>query len=494
MPYILTVDQGTTSTRTFLFDEKGLPIDYLQREFQQFYPHDGWVEHNPEDLWQTTLELSIRLLEKTSVDLNELTAIGITNQRETTLVWDANTGKPIYPAIVWQDRRSSKRCLEMYQSGLEPLIQSKTGLLIDPYFSAYKIEWMLNNVPGALKKAEKGQLRFGTVDCFLLWRLTEGRVHATDATNASRTSVFNIHTQTWDTELLNLFNLPESLFPIVKDSADDFGETAKAFFGRSIPISAVAGDQQSALIGQACFLPGMIKSTYGTGCFMIANSGKQAIKSEHKLLTTVAYRLDNQVTYALEGSIFNAGTAVQWLRDTLKLIPHAEVTESLAQIADKDREVYLVPAFTGLGAPYWDPDARGALLGLTRNTGFAEVVAATLKSVAYQSYDLTQAMEADGVAASQLRVDGGMTINNWLMQALADVLGLVIERPRIIETTALGVAYLAGLKQGFFKSVDEIERLWQRELLFEPKCTESLRAMHYQGWLQAVERVRSGRV
>lgn len=492
MPYVLTIDQGTTSTRIFLFDDKGLPIDYLQKEFQQFYPNNGWVEHDPEDLWHTVLELSKRVLEKTSIDINELAAIGIANQRETTLVWDATTGKPIYPAIVWQDRRSSKRCLEMYHAGLEPLVQSKTGLLIDPYFSAYKIEWILNSVPGALKKAEKGQLRFGTVDCFLLWRLTEGRVHATDATNASRTSLFNIHSQMWDKELLNLFNLPESLFPIVKDSADDFGETSKVFFGRSIPISAMAGDQQSALIGQACFLPGMIKSTYGTGCFMIANTGKNAIQSEHKLLTTVAYRLNNQVTYALEGSIFNAGAAVQWLRDALKLIPHAEVTESLAKIADKDNEVYLVPAFTGLGAPYWDPEARGALLGLTRNTGLAEVVAATLKSVAYQSYDLTQAMVADGMVASQLRVDGGMTANNWLMQALADVLGLVIERPRIIETTALGVTYLAGLKQGFFESVDEIERLWQREGLFEPTCSESLRKSQYQGWLLAVGRVRSG--
>lgn len=491
MKYILAIDQGTTSTRAILFNDRGERICQEQQEFAQHFPDNGWVEHDPEDIWQTTLQVCRLTLKKMKLTASDVAAIGITNQRETTVVWEAETGNPIYPAIVWQDRRTSARCQALKEQGLEPKIQAKTGLLVDPYFSGSKVEWILNKVEGARAKANAGKLRFGTIDSFLLWRLTEGKVHATDATNASRTLLFNIHNQEWDEELLSLFEVPRSMLPEVKDCSDDYGQTASSLFGGSIPILGVAGDQQAALIGQTCFQPGMIKSTYGTGCFMIANTGTNPLVSNNRLLTTIGYRLQGQVTYALEGSIFIAGAAVQWLRDALKLIPHAQVTESLAEIADADQEIYLVPAFTGLGAPYWDPDARGALLGLTRSTGLAEVVAATLKSVVYQSRDLTEAMKADGITAAKLRVDGGMVVNNWVMQAMADVLGIPIERPKITETTALGAAYLAGLKANIFNSLEDLSRLWQLENQFEPATDDKTRDQKYQGWLEAVQRIRS---
>jgi glycerol kinase len=491
MMYILAIDQGTTSTRAILFNDRGERIHQAQQEFKQHFPHNGWVEHDPEDIWQSVISVCQRVLKDTKLKASDIAAIGITNQRETTLVWDASTSEAIYPAIVWQDRRTSKRCQSLFNQGHESFIQSKTGLLIDPYFSASKIEWILDEVPGARTRAEAGTLRFGTIDSFLLWRLSGGKVHATDATNASRTSLFNILTQQWDQQLLSLFNIPESLLPEVKDSSAEFGVTEPSLLGGPIPILGIAGDQQAALIGQTCFEPGMVKSTYGTGCFMIANTGDTPLTSSHKLLTTIGYRLNGKVTYALEGSIFIAGAAVQWLRDALKIIPHAQVTESLAEIANADQEAYLVPAFTGLGAPYWDPDARGALLGLTRNTGLAEVVAATLKSVAYQSRDLTEAMNADGIKAEKLRVDGGMVVNNWVMQSMADILGIPIERPKITETTALGAAYLAGLQASLFGSLDDLQHLWQQEALFEPKLAEDIRQQKYQGWIEAVNRIKS---
>ena len=490
MPYLLAFDQGTTSSRVILFDQQGRPLDQAQKEFRQYFPDDGWVEHDAMEIWRDSLALARQLLKQHKVDAADVAAIGITNQRETTVLWDRHSGEPVARAIVWQDRRTADFCAELKAAGHESTVVAKTGLLLDPYFSATKLRWLLNQTPDARERAERGELAFGTIDSWLLWHLTGGQVHATDATNASRTLLFNIHTQQWDDDLLALFDVPASLLPEVRDSAADFGRTSAALFGGEIAISGIAGDQQAALVGQACFAPGMVKSTYGTGCFMVLNTGDQAVQSKNRLLTTVGYRLEGKTTYALEGSIFVAGAAIQWLRDGLRLITDASETEALARSVSSARGVYLVPAFTGMGAPWWDPHARGALLGLTRDTGIAEVVTAGLESVCYQTLDLLEAMVGDGAARpTALRVDGGMVVNNWLTQALADTLGVAVDRPVVTETTALGAAYLAGLQAGLFGSLEEISSHWQCDRHFRPVLDEPTRQARYAGWRKAVARV-----
>ena len=489
--YILSIDQGTTSSRAMLFDEHGRAAFTAQGEFTQHFPKDGWVEHNPEEIWVTTLGVVRAALEQANLEQRGIAAIGITNQRETTVVWDRFSGEPIYNAIVWQDRRTADFCEGLRQQGHETEVTAKTGLLLDPYFSGTKINWILDNVAGARARAEKGELAFGTIDSFLIWRLTGGESHATDATNASRTLLFNIHQQCWDSELLELLSIPASLLPEVLDCAADFGTTSKDLLGARIPIAGVAGDQQAALVGQACFEPGMIKSTYGTGCFMILNTGEQALASTNKLLTTVGYRLNGRTTYALEGSIFVAGAAVQWLRDGLGIIDSAEQTEALAASLDSNHGVYLVPAFTGLGAPHWDPDARGAIFGITRDTGVAELVRATLESVCYQTFDLLEAKRRDGLTPTRLRVDGGMVQNNWLCQFLADLLGIVVERPAQTETTALGAAYLAGLQVGIFTSLKDIAGHWQADREFDPAMDKGAASLLLADWHEAIIKVRT---
>lgn len=491
--HILAIDQGTTSSRAMIFDETGHCVAVAQQEFKQIYPQDGWVEHDPEEIWQSVLNVcrqTLRQAEQAGIDV---AGIGITNQRETTLVWDRQTGKPLYNAIVWQDRRTADYCTELKSAGREAQVAELTGLLLDPYFSATKLRWILDNVDGARAKADKGELAFGTIDSFLLWRLTGGESHATDATNASRTMLFNIHTQDWDRSLLELFRIPHSLLPEVKDCIADFGMTETNLFGHPIPIGGIAGDQQAAAIGQACLEPGMIKSTYGTGCFVLLNTGAKAFRSQNRLLTTVAYRVEGQTSYAIEGSIFVAGAAIQWLRDGLKLIDSAGEVEGLAQGLESNRGVYLVPAFTGLGAPYWDPHARGAIFGLTRDTGVAEIVRATLESVAYQTHDLMEAMKRDSETGSMtLRVDGGMVANNWFLQFLADLLDVPVERPQVTETTALGAAYLAGVQLGLFESLADIRNHWKRDALFTPRLSHNERNDLLRGWEKAVSRVLEG--
>ncbi|WDE05895.1 glycerol kinase GlpK [Thalassomonas viridans] len=490
--YILSIDQGTTSSRAIIFDASGAVISSAQKEFKQYYPHNGWVEHDPEEIWQSTLETCRQAMAEKQLTAADIAAIGITNQRETTLVWDKKTGEPVYNAIVWQDRRTADYCSSLIAQGLEQDFSDKTGLLVDPYFSGTKLKWILDNVSGARERAEQGELAFGTIDTFLLWRLTGGKSHKTDATNASRTLMFNIHTQEWDNSLLDRLTIPGSLLPQVHDSSADFGVTDPGLLGGEIAITGIAGDQQAALVGQACFKAGMVKSTYGTGCFMMLNTGEQALKSNNRLLTTVAYRLNGKVTYAIEGSIFVAGAAIQWLRDGIKLIQKASETEQLAENTPVNHGVYMVPAFTGLGAPYWDPQARGAIFGLTRDTGIAEFVSAGLQSVCYQTKDLKRAMEDDGaVRPSTLRVDGGMVANNWLVQFLSDILGADVDRPVIQETTALGAAYLAGLQAGLFDSLAQISELWQCQQQFTPQMPKAERDALYQGWQDAVSRVRS---
>lgn len=493
--YILALDQGTTSSRAILFDKAGQKIGVGQEEFEQHFPHDGWVEHEPEDLWLTSLRSFHQALKNAEVAADSIRAIGITNQRETTLVWNRQTGQAVYRAIVWQDRRTSIWCEEigdqLVREQRAEIIQAKTGLLLDPYFSASKVRWILDNVEGARTAADAGELAFGTVDTFLLWKLTAGRSHFTDATNASRTLLFNIHDQCWDKDLLDLFGIPASMLPEVLDSAADFGTTDHEIVGASIPIAAIAGDQQAAAFGQCCFMPGMAKSTYGTGCFLLLNTGDTPLKSENRLLTTVAYRLKGKVTYALEGSIFMAGATMQWLRDGLKFFHDASETEKLAEQADEDMHVIFVPAFTGLGAPYWDADARGAIFGLTRDTGIKELVTAALLSVCYQTRDLQQAMEADGERPDTLRVDGGMANNDFVLQNLADLLGCRVDRPHITETTALGVAYLAGLHCGIYDSLDSISQQWQLERSFSPTKDKTWRDERYAVWQDAVNRTRS---
>lgn len=488
--YLLAIDQGTTSSRAMLFTPQGQPVAIAQRPIEQHFPRDGWVEHDPQELWTTTLAVCHEALRIAGIGADALIALGIANQRETTLVWDARSGEPVYRAIVWQDRRTANYCAGLKVQGEEPRVNARTGLVIDPYFSATKLRWILDNVPGAAERAARGELRFGTVDSYLLWQLTGGRVHRTDATNASRTLLFNIHEQCWDEALLDLFQIPRSLLPEVMDSAAEFGHTEPGLLGAPVPIRAVAGDQQAALVGQACFAPGTLKSTYGTGCFMIQNTGAVPVRSRHRLLTTVAYRLGGEVTYSLEGSIFVAGAAVQWLRDGVRLIQDAAQSELLAGQVRDTGGVYLVPAFTGLGAPYWDPKARGAILGLTRDTGIKEIVTAGLQSVCFQTRDLLEAMRQDGAAPGTLRVDGGMAVNNWLLGFLADILGLPVERPTVTETTALGVAYLAGLQSGVLGGLDELATLWRCDRRFLPTMPEAQRGRLYDGWLDAVRRVR----
>jgi len=487
MTALLAIDQGTTSTRAIVFDREGRKLGLSQVELPQSYPQPGWVEHDAQRIWQDTLASVKGALKDAKLAVKDIAAIGITNQRETTVIWDRASGQPIHPAIVWQDRRTSEFCKKNEERS--NWLSDKTGLLLDPYFSATKIAWLLEHVPGARARAEKGELAFGTIDSWLLWNLSGGKLHATDATNASRTALFNIRTQEWDEELLAFFGVPRALLPEVRDSAADYGTTVAELFGGSIRIGGIAGDQQAATVGQACFSRGMMKSTYGTGCFMVLNTGSEFVRSRNRLLSTVAYRLDGQTTYALEGAIFVAGAAVQWLRDAVHLIRGAGETEALAKSIDDTQGVYLVPAFTGLGAPYWDPQARGAILGLTRDSGIAHIVRAALESVCYQTRDLMVAMAQDALLPTELRVDGGMVVNDWLTQFLSDVLNVPVIRPRTVETTALGAAFLAGLQVGVYGSLDEISALWSVERRFEPALDPQKGDQLYAGWQAAVQRV-----
>jgi glycerol kinase len=490
MSFVLAIDQGTTSSRAMVFRGDLSVAGVAQAEFPQHFPASGWVEHDPEDIWNSTVATCRDALKKANVAAKDIAAIGITNQRETVVVWDRATGHAIHRAIVWQDRRTADLCAKLKDEGHEPMVTARTGLIIDPYFSGTKVAWLLDNVPGARVRAERGELLFGTVDCYLLWRLTGGKVHATDATNASRTLLFNIHTGAWDDDLLKLLGVPRAMLPEVKDSSHRFGETAADLFGASIAVSGIAGDQQAATIGQACFSPGMIKSTYGTGCFALLNTGATPVASKNKLLTTIAYQLGGKRTYALEGSIFVAGSAVQWLRDGLGVIKQAAETGPLAEKSDSAQSVYLVPAFVGLGAPYWNPRVRGALFGLTRNTGPAELAHAALESVCYQTYDLREAMRADwpgGQAANVLRVDGGMTASDWTMQRLADLLDAPVDRPVVLETTALGAAYLAGLAAGVYPAPEKFADNWRLERRFKPNMSAATRERKLKGWGRAVK-------
>ena len=487
--HILAIDQGTTSSRAILFDERLKAVAVGQQEFRQIFPASGWVEHDPEEIWSTTLATCRQAM----AGGGEVAAIGVTNQRETTVVWDKATGAPVYNAIVWQDRRTADLCARLKAEGHEPAVTDKTGLLLDPYFSGTKLAWILDNVEGARARAEAGELLFGTVDSFLIWRLTGGAVHATDATNASRTMLYNIREGRWDEDLCALLNVPPAMLPDVRDSAADFGEAEAAHFGARIPIRGVAGDQQAATVGQACFAPGMMKSTYGTGCFALLNTGDEAVASTNRLLTTIAYQIDGKPTYALEGSIFIAGAVVQWLRDGLGLIETAAETQALAEKADPEQAIYMVPAFTGLGAPWWDPEARGAIFGISRGTGPAEFARAALESVAFQTRDLWEAMRADWPGAGEgavLRVDGGMTASDWTMQAIADQLGAPVDRPAETETTALGAAYLAGLASGICPPPEEFGE-WALERRFEPQLDPETRERRYGGWLDAIAKARS---
>ncbi len=526
MPYILAIDQGTTSTRALLFDERMRIVAMAQEAFEQHFPQSGWVEHDPQDLWQTALLTCQTTLAEAGIKASDVAAIGITNQRETALVWDRETGKPIHRAIVWQDRRTAELCTRLRDEGHEPAIRAKTGLLLDPYFSGTKIAWLLDNVDGARTAAAADRLAFGTVDSWLLWHLTGGAVHATDATNASRTLLYNIETGQWDDDLLKLLDVPRSLLPEVRDSAGEFGVSAAEIFGAAIPIAGIAGDQQAAVVGQACFAPGMLKSTYGTGCFALLNTGSERVTSNNRLLTTIAYQFDGAPTYALEGSIFVAGAAVQWLRDGLKIIEEASQSGELAVAADPDAAVYLVPAFVGLGAPYWDAECRGALFGLTRNTGPAEIARAALESVAYQTRDLLEAMQQDwnvehsgrlpghstaghptaghpighavghsvGHSAGHstvLRIDGGMVASSWAMQNLADILDAPVDQPLNLETTAQGAAYLAGRHVGLYPDLAEFSGRWTLKRRFEPAMDAAERERKYAGWRDAVSRTLS---
>ncbi len=498
-PRLLAIDQGTTSTRAVIFDARGRPLAVAQEPLRQIYPADGWVEHDPEEIWQAVLKVCRAVIAQTG-GADGVAAIGITNQRETSVVWERRSGTPITNAIVWQDRRGAPLCAALREAGHEGAIQNKTGLLIDSYFSATKVQWILDNVPDARRRAEKGELAFGTIDCFLLWRLTGGKVHATDATNAARTMLYDIHAGRWDSALLDLFAVPPALLPDVRDTSGDFGETESDLFGRAIPIRALVGDQQGALVGQACFTPGMVKSTYGTGCFVLVNTGTKALPSRHRLLTTIAYRLKGATTYALEGSIFNAGTVIQWLRDQAKMLGHASESERFAaelddagiQQKEKGGRVYFVPAFTGLGAPHWDPHARGAILGLTRDSGIGHIVRAGLEAVCYQTCDLLTALRQDGIAVPPaLRVDGGMIANRWLLQFLADVTDIPVERPVYAETTVLGAAFLAGLGGGVFASLDDIKTAWQLDFRAVPRMADETRDGLLKGWHDAVRRVKN---
>ncbi|MGI9415632.1 MAG: glycerol kinase GlpK [Hyphomicrobiales bacterium] len=491
--YIMAIDQGTTSSRVVLVDRDGAPAGSASEELRQIYPNAGWVEHDPAEIWSAVQRLAERAVEKAG-GAGEIGAIGITNQRETTVLWDRASGEPVYNAIVWQDRRTADLCRVLHGEGLGDDVQRRTGLLIDPYFSATKLAWLLENVDGARERAGRGELCFGTIDCWLVWKLTAGASHRTDVSNAARTMLFDIHQLAWDQALLDRLDIPVEVLPEVVPSQADFGVSDPAVIGAELPILGVAGDQQAATFGQACFAPGMIKSTYGTGCFMLANSGATAVRSDNRLLTTVAWQRGAETVYAVEGSIFMAGATIQWLRDSLGLFDKAEDTERLAAEADGDSGVYMVPAFVGLGAPYWDPVARAAITGLSRGAGRAEVVRAGLESVAYQSRDLIEAVSADMAGQGlerpgRIRVDGGMVANDWFVQCLADQLGIPVERTRHTESTALGAAYLAGLEAGIYTSLDDLAGQWQSDRVFEPEISADLRESRYQGWQEAVQRV-----
>ncbi len=490
--FLLAIDQGTSSSRSVIFDHEMSVVASAQQEFPQVYPKPGWVEHDPEAIWASVCAVTQNAMHKAAATASDITAIGITNQRETTLLWDRDTGACIHNAIVWQDRRTADVCRDLRQSGFETTVSAKTGLRLDPYFSATKLAWMLDNVEGARERAQAGKLAFGTVDCFLLWRLTGGDIHATDASNASRTLLFNIHTQQWDDELLEIFDIPGQLLPEVKDCAAEFGVANAPCLDGNIAVLGIAGDQQAALIGQAGFDYGMTKSTYGTGCFVLANTGQQALVSKNQLLTTVAMRLNGEVTYGLEGSVFVAGSAIQWLRDELKIINSASHSEVIAQRTGVVDDVVVVPAFAGLGAPYWDPDARGAIVGLSRGSGADDIVTATLQSIAYQTNDLMVSMAQDGIAPGIIRVDGGMVGNDWFLQFLADILNTPVERPINVESTVLGVAYLAALKAGVLRSREQISRGWCRDARFEPTMSCDRRGQLLNAWRVAVARVRTG--
>ncbi|PLS21533.1 glycerol kinase GlpK [Neptunicoccus cionae] len=494
MTHILAIDQGTTSTRAILFDENMNPVASAQEEFRQIFPNSGWVEHDPADLWATTAGTCRAAIERAGLSSREVTAIGITNQRETTIVWNAKTGKPVYNAIVWQDRRTAEYCRSLRDSGQGDMIADRTGLLVDPYFSGTKLRWILENVDGARQAADQGELLFGTVDCYLIWKLTGGKVHATDATNAARTMLYDIRKGRWSNTICELLNIPMDMLPEVKDCAADFGHARADLFGHEIPICGVAGDQQAATVGQACFTPGMLKSTYGTGCFALLNTGETPVVSKNRLLTTIAYQLDGKPTYALEGSIFVAGAVVQWLRDGLQIIKDAAATEALARDADDNQDVILVPAFVGLGAPYWNPDCRGAVFGLTRGSGPAEMARAALQSVGFQTRDLLDAMSADwqvdGVQPT-LRVDGGMSANDFAMQFLSDIIAAPVDRPKVLETTALGAAWLAGMHVGLYPDQETFAKGWALDKQFTPKMDEDQRKSKYAGWKKAIDATMS---
>ena len=486
--FIVSIDQGTTSSRVVLFDTKGNIKFISQYEFKQYFPRNGWVEHNPNEIWSTTLKALKQVIKKAKSLKGNILTIGITNQRETTILWNKKTGKPIYNAIVWQDRRTQEYCKSLKNKNYENTFRKKTGLFIDPYFSATKIKWILDNVKVSKKLLKTNNLLFGTVDTFLIWKLTKGKQHLTEATNASRTMLFNINNNKWDNEILQKLKIPRSILPEVKNSADNFGKTDKRVTGKEIPISAVLGDQQAAAVGQACFEKGSIKSTYGTGAFIIMNTGSKKINSKNKLLTTICYRLNNKTTYALEGSIFIAGAGVQWLRDKIKLINNAYETEKIAKSTKSNNEVYVVPAFSGIGAPYWKPDARGLITGLTRDSDWKTLVRATVESVAYQSYDLFYSMNKDGLKPRIVKIDGGMVANNWFSQFLADVINLKVIRPKVLETTALGAALFAGYQVGEFKSLNQIKNTWKKDTAFKPKINKKLRNHILHGWKQAIKK------
>ncbi len=484
--FLVAIDQGTTSSRAILFSLSGKPIYTSQKEFTQYFPKNGWVEHNPNEIWNTVKKVLSDVIAKSKKLKGEIISIGITNQRETTILWDKKTGKHVYNAIVWQDRRTEEYCKKIKKK--ENLIRKKTGLFIDPYFSATKIKWILENVPKANYLLKKKQLLFGTIDSFLIWKLTEGKVHATDATNASRTMLFNINKDNWDNDILKIFKINKNILPIVKNSADDFGYTSKKIIGEKISISAVLGDQQAAAFGQACFEKGSVKSTYGTGAFVIMNTGNKKLISKNKLLTTICYRLNNKNTFAIEGSIFIAGAGVQWLRDKIKLINSANETEKIAKSKENNDGVYIVPAFSGLGAPYWSPSSRGLITGLTRNSDWKDLVRATIESVAYQSYDLFESMRKDGLKPKIVKVDGGMVINNWFSQFLSNIIDTKVVRPKVKETTALGAALMAGLKIGVYKSLSDISNYWKIDKKFTPKISKSNRTKLLKGWQQAIRK------
>ena len=486
--FIISIDQGTTSSRSILFNLKGKPIYSSQKEFTQYFPRNGWVEHNPEEIWNTTKKTLIDVINKAKRIRANVLTIGITNQRETTILWDKKTGKAVYNAIVWQDRRQEDFCRKLRKQKRETLVFNKTGLLIDSYFSATKIKWILDNVPLAKKLMAKKQLLFGTIDSFLIWRLTKGKVHATDATNASRTMIYNISTNKWDDKILKILKIQKHILPQVKDCADDYGSTHSSITGRPIPISGVVGDQQAATIGQCCFEPGSLKTTYGTGAFILLNTGSRKIYSKNRLLTTIGYRINGKNTYALEGSIFIAGAGVQWLRDKMKFINKASDTEKIVRKLKNNSGVYLVPAFTGIGAPYWNANARGVLSGITRDTESKEIVRATLESVAYQTHDLFEAMKNDGLKPKLVKVDGGMVMNNWFSQYLADIINVKVLRPKVNETTALGAAFMAGLKIGVYKSLKEIAKQWSLDKKFLPKVNSKFRKKVLKGWNNAIKR------